>query len=339
LVPARQNPSHLDHSTQGGLVPHRMFARTVSLASAGALALALMTAAPAHAAFPGKNGRIVVDADFGKGFELYVLAGDGSTHRRITDFQDGDFFRMPTWKPNGKQIVFNTVAADTGDEEIWTVKPNGTGLDQITHDAGADDLVPRYSYDGSKIVFARAANVASVWTMNADGTGMEQLTGDGYDSFCPTFAPDGRIYFDRESVDNIVAIWVMNADGSGKHRLTNPALRAGCMDVSPDGTKVVFNDNQSNFGPNSIWIMNADGTGRHQLTYETSHHDAGSKFSPNGKKIVFASDRAYPDNCCFDLLKMNVDGKDVVRITSNLTVDGCPANGNCVWPSWGPKPS
>ena len=88
---------------------------------------------------------------------------------------------------------------------------------------------------------------------------------------------------------------------------------------------------------NSIWLMNVDGTGLKQLTYETFHHDAGEKFSPNGKKIVFASDQAYPDNCCFDLFKMNVDGTDVVRITSNLTVDGCPANGNCVWPDWGPR--
>ncbi len=159
---------------------------------------------------------------------------------------------MPTWAPDGTQIVFNTVAADTGDEEIWTVKPNGHGLTQVTHDAGTDELVPRYSYDGSKIVFARAgATLASVWTMNADGTDKQQLTGDGYDSFWPTFAPDGRIYFDSSKGGGLddAAIWVMNADGSAKQRLTDPALRAGCMDVSPDGKKIVFSDNWNGFGP------------------------------------------------------------------------------------------
>jgi Tol biopolymer transport system component len=295
------------------------------------------SAGPAHAAFPGRNGPIVVDADLGKGFQLYVFAADGSSHRRITDFADGGFFMLPSWKPDGSLILFNTRATDTGDQEIWTVKPNGDDLTQLTHDAGADDLAAGYSYDGTKIVFARAATTASIWTMNADGTGMKQLTGDGYDSFCPKFAPNGKIYFGSEK-SLFPAIWRMNSDGSGKRRLTDEALRGGCPDVSPDGKQVVFNDNQSRYGPNSIWLMNADGTGLTPLTHQTSHHDVGPRFSPNGKQIVFTSDRPYTDYCCFDLYRMDIDSLNVRHITSNLTINGCPENGNCVEPDWGPKP-
>ena len=110
------------------------------------------------------------------------------------------------------------------------------------------------------------------------------------------------------------------------------------MDVSPDGTKVVFYDNQNGTDPNSLWVMNADGSGLKQLTHETFHHDVVGGFSPNGKKIVFASDRPYFDNCCFDLFEMDTDGSNVVQITPNLTVNGCEENGNCAHPDWGPKP-
>ena len=205
------------------------------------------------------------------------------------------------------------MAADTGDTEIWTVKPNGAALTQLTHDAGAEDLVPRFSYDGTKIVFARVVDdAATIWTMDADGSNMAQVS--PVDGFCPVFAPDGRIYFDSSKGGLIAAIWVMNADGSGLHRLTKAALRAGCMDVSPDGTKVVY-DNQNGTDPASLWVMNADGGGLTQLTHETFHHDIVGGFSPNGKKIVFVSDRPYFDNCCFDLFEMNTDGSNVVQIT------------------------
>ena len=84
--------------------------------------------------------------------------------------------------------------------------------------------------------------------------------------------------------------------------------------------------------------MNADGGGLTQLTHETFHHDVVGGFSPNGKKIVFASDRPYFDNCCFDLFEMNTDGSNVVQITPNLTVDGCRGERQLRAPGLGPKP-
>ena len=201
-------------TVEKGSAMHRPKIRSAAVSLLTALLALAWTAVPAHAGFPGKNGRIVVDADLGKGYELYVITGDGSTYQRITNFKDGDIGRSPTWAPDGTRIVFHTVAGDTGDQEIWTVKPNGAGLTQLTHDAGADDLMPRYSYDRATIVFARVVDdAASIWTMDADGSNMAQVS--PVDGFCPVFAPDGRIYFDSSKGGLIAAIWVMNADGSG----------------------------------------------------------------------------------------------------------------------------
>jgi Tol biopolymer transport system component len=84
--------------------------------------------------------------------------------------------------------------------------------------------------------------------------------------------------------------------------------------------------------------MNNDGSDQTRLTHQKFHQDLYPRFSPNGKKIVFATDRYYFTNCCFDLFEMNLDGSNVGPITSNLTVGGCPDIGNCLPPDWGPKP-
>jgi Tol biopolymer transport system component len=315
----------------------------------GAVLVAVLALAsgstPAFATAPGRNGRIVVDAELNvnAGFELYTMRPNGTAVKRLTFFDDGGNFSMnPAWSPDGTRVVFTAPGTDTGDVEIWTVNADGSGMTQLTHDGGADDLAPQYSLDGATIVFARFAFTgffATIWSMHADGSGMTELTADWYDSFCPTFTPDGRIAFVSSKGGLVSAIWTMDPDGSNARRLTPASMQAGCPDVSPDGTRIVASDNQNSEKPTSIFTMRIDGSEITYLTNQSYHHDIGARFSPDGTRIVFASDRGYGDNCCFDLFTMNTDGSNVVQMTSNLTVDGCPENGNCTAPSWGPRPT
>jgi Tol biopolymer transport system component len=62
--------------------------------------IALITV-PAHATFPGKNGRIA----FVQGPDIYTMNQDGSNVRQLTALTDGGAFWV-NWSPDGKQIVF-----------------------------------------------------------------------------------------------------------------------------------------------------------------------------------------------------------------------------------------
>ena len=42
-----------------------------------------------------------------------------------------------------------------------------------------------------------------------------------------------------------------------------------------------------------VWVMNADGSERKQLTFDSAN-DFGPKASPDGRYIVFASNRSGP---------------------------------------------
>jgi Tol biopolymer transport system component len=88
---------------------------------------------------------------------------------------------------NGRIVFFSerTTGVDnpTGDSEIFTIKPDGTGLKQLTFNT-VGDYDPVFSPDGQKIAYASTGDSASnpeddyeVYVMNAvDGTGKKNLS-------------------------------------------------------------------------------------------------------------------------------------------------------------------
>jgi Tol biopolymer transport system component len=66
-----------------------------------------------------------------------------------------------------------------------------------------------------------------------------------------------------------------------------------------------------------IFTANADGSNLKQLT-KTPGYDAEATISPNGKRIIFTSERDGD----LDLYSMNTRGKNVKRLTDELGYDG-----------------
>ena len=73
----------------------------------------------------------------------------------------------------------------TGDDEIFVMNPDGTGIEHLTANT-VDDEEPALSPDGKKIVFARegvqSSNLqddAEVYLMNVDGSGQLDLPNAG----------------------------------------------------------------------------------------------------------------------------------------------------------------
>jgi RHS repeat-associated protein len=83
-------------------------------------------------------------------------------------------------------------------------------------------------------------------------------------------------------------------------------------------SKIVFASNRE--GSMQIYVMHGDGSGVTRLTYSGANDDY-PRWSPNGAKILFQSDRDHPDTGYNDIYVMNSDGSGVTRLTTDAGDD------------------
>lgn len=180
-----------------------------------------------------------------------------------------------------------------------------------------------------------------IYTSRADGSNARKLfSSPGYDAEA-TISNDGKSIVFTSVRDGDLDIYTMNADGSNVKKLTDEIGYDGGPFFSPDGKQIVYRayhptdekeiaDYQRLLknglvrpGKLDIFVMNVDGTNRRRIT----HLDAASfapYFHPNGRQIIFSSNKADARGRNFDLYLVNVDGTGLERVTTFGEFDGFP---------------
>jgi len=143
---------------------------------------------------------------------------------------------------------------------IWRVNADGTGLTPLTTatTSGASSFYPRWSPDGSEVVFFSAPKLDesdpliaygtyNIWRVKADGTGLSPLTNvaaTGASCVFPQWSPDGsEVVFhsarkldgsDAQSANSTYNIWRVKADGKGLAPLTHGTVAASWFGLDFD---------------------------------------------------------------------------------------------------------
>ena len=132
--------------------------------------------------------------------------------------------------------------------------------------------------------------------------------------------------------DGNFEIYVMDADGGNQRRLTSNSDKDLFPSWSPDGKRIVFHSDRDGhpdripgWFTSEIYVMDADGGNQQNLTNHPSD-DRSPSWSPDGKRIVFQSDRdagGNPHN--IEIYVMDADGSNQINLTNNLTMDEDPS--------------
>jgi len=198
-------------------------------------------------------------------------------------------------------------AAECGDSQIFTIKPDGTDLQQMTYGPpkmGAFSLAP----NGQSLLY----------TVPLKGKGNPAKCGRS-----PTQTTCSRVCPCRNAM-------VEAADDGSQVTVISPPCPGRCLGddnptYSPDGKRIAFerafgrSSTSSHASVVAIFTMNADGSHLTRLTEKktpTSTEDHEPQWSPNGKKIAFVrlNTTATPRHA-EAIEVMNADGSHIRRLT------------------------
>jgi TolB protein len=291
--------------------------RNAIRALSGVVLAALGLAVPAHAAFPGGNGKIgvafvdqpgggagparlgiaLLRADRGLGQKRSEVIA--CTDDRVPPRECLREYASPAFSPNGRWIAF-----DAG-RRIAVVRTNGTGR-HLLPAAGADprfgyESSPAWSPDGKRIVFdaPRAKTpppprgVIDLYVVAADGSGRaRRVVRNAAD---PSWSVHGLLAFERPSTwfpSRPHRIVVSRSDGTRARVLSSGTAKrrdfSADPDFSPDGSRVVYYAGAKN----RLAVARTNGRGTRLLAAPGCCIQRPA-WSPNGRRLAWWNEGIY----------------------------------------------
>lgn len=246
----------------------------------------------------------------------------------------------PAWSPDGARIVFESTR-DGPDPDIFVMNADGTGVVQLTRNEVVDGT-PVFTPDGTSIVYASEQDGnLDVHIMKVDGSGSRNLTRHPGTDGHPRVSPDGtRIFFNSNRSsdpatfsrgymdrDHNHEIYSMALDGTDVRRITDLPDWDTYPAVSPDGRQLLWRriaptGGKSESGRNSeVFWMDLETGAQRNLTMNQAY-DGWPAWSPDGRRIAFASNRANAEFEAFDIYVAERDGSNPTRVTFGDGVEG-----------------
>jgi Tol biopolymer transport system component len=281
------------------------------------------------------DGTTLAAASNGTTSNLELLAFDlknatVSGRRRVTNVSENT--SAPSLSPDGKAILFYRLT--NGQEDLWLVARDGTGLRQLTNDP-AHDRNPQFLPDGRRLLFySDRGGRYQIWTMGLDGGDARQVTD------VPSLAIQARIARDGTRA-------FANLPLASKNILFDPRLSASDQKIeelptypdgglfratawSPDGTRIAGDI----LGGGGIAIYDVT-TRRFTSVTKTG---VGPVWLPDGRRILYraadprtldildvesgASRRAVElPREVIGTLDISNDGREIVAVIINRQAD------------------
>ncbi len=188
-------------------------------------------------------------------------------------------------------------------------------------------LAPLNRYNGWIAFYSDRAGMGAIYMMKPDGSHVIMNNNpDVYNKLrdAEAYSPDHkrRVYVEGSGRSTNVYIWRTDVPANWEHRIllwNNGSINYDPV-WSPLGDLIALVSETA--GSDDIWVLHADGSGKpKQLTPGTWEWDKHPSWSPNGRQIVFWSNRVTGRK---QIWIMNADGSHLHNISNDAYNDWDP---------------
>jgi Tol biopolymer transport system component len=237
-------------------------------------------------------------SDRGAGTNVYLIPPLGGAERKLAETgipwlegaADTLFALGATpWSPDGSELLYSRQHA-TGEIAIWKVNVSTGAETQLTHPPpDAADSYASWSFDGKRIAFSRNdGGKYALWLLDAQSGKEELLLKDQYRNMTPAWTADNRRLVFSSSRSGAANLWEIDVESRQLRQVTSGA-GADIMPVVSAAGRLAY----TTYGHqvDLYWGPVDQPQEKHQRLTSQTHNNFGGRVSPDGRQIVYQSDR------------------------------------------------
>jgi len=303
----------------------------------GTEALLRLTTNPAEDINPlwaPDGGAIAFTRVTGESVELRLISPLGGPERKIAERREitrrfkSTILHASDWSPDSKWLAISDTTSSQNPVGLFLLSPESGEKRRITTPpAGVNgDGNAAFSPDGKTIAFVRygSGGASDLYLASLAGDAPRRLTFDNATIRKLAWMPDGReiLFLSNRSGSGFSSLWRIPAAGGAPALVESAGTDLTSFAISRRRNRIAWSQTIAN---TKVWQLELAGTTTSKQPAKTlissTRQDCSPQFSPDGRKIAFASNRGGS----WEIWVCDSDGQNAAPLTSfNHLITGSP---------------
>jgi len=260
----------------------------------------------------------------------FIIPAEGGPERKIYSSPVKSIWggqKHLDWSPDDKFIAGADKLSEDGPYQILLISLETLKPHPLTFppDKSPGDLNPQFSPDGQSLSFTRMTGsnglTQDIYIVPVVGGEPRRLTSDNRHIAGATWTEDGREIVFSSDRDGMLKLWRISASGGTPEPLPIGDSGASFPSIARKGNRLAF---VKNIADSDIYRLRLDSSARSggasTKFAPSTQVDRSPKFSPDGKRVAFESERSGQR----EIWVCNEDGSNPIRLTFLDTYSGSP---------------